>query len=158
MLCVRTYVRTLPNFTTIWKRDHTKVKRKLCLNFGWKWSGHSQTSRTGSGAYEMQGFFNLIYLTVYLRPRNLPMKAAPYTELPEIHLLHQSILTTYYHTDTMLNSSLDVLHILWCRLVCRNSVELNFVKTGLKCKLGVNPQSFSHELCLYITRFVIAYR
>ena len=37
--------------------------------------------------------------------------------------------------------------------VCRKSVELNFVKTGLKCKFGVNPQSFSHELCLYITRF-----
>ena len=40
-----------------------------------------------------------------------------------------------------------------CRLVCRNSVKLNFVKTGLKCKFGVNPQSFSHELRLYITRF-----
>ena len=42
---------------------------------------------------------------------------------------------------------------LWCRLVCRNSVELNFVKIGLKSKFGVNLQSFSHELCLYITRF-----
>ena len=31
--------------------------------------------------------------------------------------------------------------------------KLNFVKTGLKSKFGVNPQSFSHELCLYITRF-----
>ena len=41
--------------------------------------------------------------------------------------------------------------MLWCRLVGRNSVELNFVKIGLKCKLGVKPQSFSHELCLYIT-------
>ena len=52
----------------------------------------------------------------------------------------------------MLTSSLEVLHIfLSCRLVCRNSVELNFVKTGLKFKFGVNPQSFSHEpLCLYI--------
>ena len=27
-------------------------------------------------------------------------------------------------------------------------MELNFVKTGLKYKVGVNPQSFSHELCL----------
>ena len=88
-------------------------------------------------------------LTVCLRLRNLPMKAAPHTELPEI--LHHSILTTYYHTwtDTMLTLvlfSLDVLHTLWCRLVCRNAVELNFVKTGLKCKFGLNPQSFSHEL------------
>jgi len=32
-------------------------------------------------------------------------------------------------------------------------MELNFVKTGLKFKFEVNPQSFSHELCLYITRF-----
>ena len=34
--------------------------------------------------------------------------------------------------------------------------ELNFVKTRLKFKFGVNPQppqSFSYELCLYITRF-----
>ena len=36
--------------------------------------------------------------------------------------------------------------------------ELNFVKTGLKCKFGVNPQSFSHELCLYITRFAMTFR
>ena len=28
--------------------------------------------------------------------------------------------------------------------------KLNFVKTGLKCKFGVNPYFFSHELCLYI--------
>ena len=32
-------------------------------------------------------------------------------------------------------------------------IWLNFVKTELKCKFGVNPLSFSHELCLYITRF-----
>ena len=32
---------------------------------------------------------------------------------------------------------------------------LYFVKAGLKFKFGVNPQSFSHELCLYITRFPI---
>ena len=31
--------------------------------------------------------------------------------------------------------------------------ELNFIKTGLKFEFGVNPQYFSHELCLYITRF-----
>ena len=31
--------------------------------------------------------------------------------------------------------------------------ELNFVKTGLKSKFEVNPQSFFHELRLYITRF-----
>ena len=43
--------------------------------------------------------------------------------------------------------------MLWCRLAGRNSVELNLVKTGLKYKLGVNPQYFSHELCPYITRF-----
>jgi len=42
VICVRTYVRTLPNFTAVWKWDHTKVKRKLCLNFGWEWSGHGR--------------------------------------------------------------------------------------------------------------------
>ena len=68
---------------------------------------------------------------------------------PEIHPsyteLHHLLLTTHYHTDTMLTSSL----FPWCaayylvrRLVCRNSVELNFVKTGLKCKFGVNHNLF----------------
>ena len=47
------------------------------------------------------------------------------------------------------------LHTLWCRLVCRNSEELDFVKTRLKCKFGVNQQSFSHELCQYIMRFYL---
>ena len=32
-----------------------------------------------------KAFFNPIYLTVCSGPRNLPMKAAPHTELPEIH-------------------------------------------------------------------------
>ena len=32
--------------------------------------------------------------------------------------------------------------------------KLNFVKTGLICKFGISPQSFSQELCPYITRFV----
>ena len=78
---------------------------------------------------------------------------SPHRAARNTSLLHHSLLTTYYHTDTMLTSSLEVLHTLWCTLVCRNSVKLNFVKTGLKFKFGVNPQSFSHELCLYITRF-----
>ena len=37
-----------------------------------------------------------------------------------------------------------------------HSVKLNLVKTGLKFKFGVNPYFFSHELCLYITRFLLA--
>ena len=78
---------------------------------------------------------------------------SPHRAARNTFLLHRSILTTYYHTDTMLTSSLEVLHTRWCTLVCRNSVKLNFVKTGLKFQFGVNPQSFSHELSLYITRF-----
>ena len=78
---------------------------------------------------------------------------SPHRAARNTSLLHHSILTTYYHTDTMLTSSLEVLHTLWCTLVCRNSVKLNFVKTGLKFEFGVNPQSFSHELCLYITYY-----
>ena len=78
---------------------------------------------------------------------------SPHRAARNTSLLYHSLLTTYYHTDTMLTSSLEVLHTLWCTLVCRNTVELNFVKTGLKFKFGVNPQSFSHELCPYITRF-----
>ena len=49
----------------------------------------------------------------------------------------------------MLTSSLDVLHILWCRLVCRNSVKLNLAKTGLKSKFGVNPYFFSWAMSVH---------
>ena len=80
---------------------------------------------------------------------------SPHRAARNTSLLHHSLLTTYYHTDTVLTSSLEVLHTLWCTLVCRNSVKLNFVKTGLKFEFAVNPQSFSHELCLYITRFTV---
>ena len=69
----------------------------------------------------------------------------PHTEFSarNTSLLHHSLLTTHYRADTMLTSSLDVLHILLCRLVCRNSVKLNLVKTGLKSKFGVRPVIFS---------------
>ena len=52
---LRTYVADSNNL--VWERDRTKVERKLCLNFGWEWSGHGRTSRTGSGAYEYTQFF-----------------------------------------------------------------------------------------------------
>ena len=83
---------------------------------------------------------------------------SPHRAARNTSLLHHSLLTTHYHADTMLTSSLDVLHILWCRLECRNSVKLNLVRTGLKSKFGVNRNFFSHELCLYITRFVTSIR
>ena len=76
----------------------------------------------------------------------------PHTQNCQKYIPSPSLNTDYllYHTDTVLTSSLEVLRI-WCRL---NSVKLNFVKTGLKFEFGVNPQSFSHELGLYITRFL----
>ena len=43
---------------------------------------------------------------------------SPHIAARNTSLLHHSILTTYYHTDTMLTSSLEVLHTLWCTLVC----------------------------------------
>ena len=36
--------------------------------------------------------------------------------------------------------------------------KLNLVKTGLKSKFGETRNFFSHELCLYITRFTYAGR
>ena len=89
------------------------------------------------------------------------MKAAPHTELPEIHSFS---ITQYWPLIVILIPCLlvlfflDTLHTHWCRLVCRNSVELNFVKTGLRSKFGVSPQFFSHEVCLYITRFIFRQR
>ena len=71
--------------------------------------------------------------------------------VPSPSLNTDCLLSYWYHAR--FSFSLICLHTLWCRLVGRNSVELNFVKTGLKSKFGVNPQFFSHELCLYITRF-----
>ena len=68
-----------------------------------------------------------------------PQRAQCQKYIPSPSLITDySLLTTHYHADTMLTSSLDVLHTLWCRLVCRNSVKLNLVKTGLKSKFGVN--------------------
>ena len=62
------------------------------------------------------------------------------TKLSEIHPFSiTQILTTYYIIlipCLLVFFSLDVLHTLWCMLVCRNLVELNFV---LKPKFGVNP-------------------
>ena len=89
------------------------------------------------------------------------MKAAPHTELPEIHSFS---ITQYWPLIVILIPCLlvlfflDTLHTHWCRLVCRNSVELNFVKTGLRSKFRVNPQFFSHELCPYVTRFFLSWR
>ena len=71
--------------------------------------------------------------------------------IPSPSLNTDYLLSYWYHAYY---SSPEVLHTLWCKLVCRlNTVKLNFVKTGLKFKFGVNPQSFSHALCLYITTF-----
>ena len=78
----------------------------------------------------------------------------PYRAARNISLLHHSILTTHYDTDTMLTSSLFprcAAYYLVRRLVCRNTVELNFVKTGLKFKFGVNPQR------LYPQRLLMSY-
>ena len=74
-------------------------------------------------------------------------------------LLHIQSFQKYFLSPSrnfsMFTSSPFSLHVVAYPLVCRNSVELNFVKTRLKCKFGVNPQFFSHELCLYITRFYL---
>ena len=64
---------------------------------------------------------------------------SPHRAARNTSLLDHSLLTSHYHTDTMLTSSVDVLHVLWCSLVRRNLVKLNLVKTGLKSKFGVNP-------------------
>ena len=90
------------------------------------------------------------------------MRTLSYFRLDTLYYLTDTMLTSslvptplsekWCGHETKLTSSLEVLHTLWCTLVCRNSVKLNFVKTGLKFEFGVNPQSFSHELCL-ITRF-----
>ena len=48
-----TYVpcRVLLQQYSVWKWDHQKSNAYLCLTFGWEWSGHGQTSQTGSSAY-----------------------------------------------------------------------------------------------------------
>jgi len=81
-----------------------------------------------------------------LRPRNLPVKAASHTELPEIHpfsITQYWLLIIILMPCLLVLFSLDVLDTLWCRLLCGGVKD--------RVKFGVNPQSFSHELCLYIT-------
>ena len=68
------------------------------------------------------------------------LSLCPHTELPEIHSF--SIIQYWLLIVILIPCLLVLLHILWCRLVCRNSVELNFVKTGLKSKFEVDPQFF----------------
>ena len=41
---LRTYPARFYYSNLVWERDHTKVEHKLCLNFGWEWSGHGRTS------------------------------------------------------------------------------------------------------------------
>ena len=82
---------------------------------------------------------------------------SPHRAARNTSLLHHSILTTYCHTDTMLTIVLLTSPLMCCILsgvgLHAEIRELNFVTTGLKSKFGVNPQFFSHEQCLYITRF-----
>ena len=105
--------------------------------------------------------FNYLAYACCMKPgcSEMIQSVSPHRAARNTSLLHHSLLTTYYHNDTMLTTSLFpwcaayISLVSWCRLVRRNSVELNFVKIGLKFKFGVNSQSFSHELCLCITRF-----
>jgi len=73
-----------------------------------------------------EAFCNPIYLTVCLRPRNLPMKAAscsPYRAARNTSLLHHSTLTTHYHTASWHAYCYSFPHVLWCRLVCSAEIR-----------------------------------
>ena len=51
---MRTYVRTLPNFTTAVQsgtRAHKSRTHNYVSTSAGEWSGHGRTSRTSSGAY-----------------------------------------------------------------------------------------------------------
>ena len=83
---------------------------------------------------------------------------SPHRAARNTSLLHHSLLTTHYHTDTMLTSSFDVLRTLWCRLCMQKFGEVKFRKDRVKIQIWGKPVIFSHELCLYITRFQGGYR
>ena len=48
---------------------------------------------------------------------------------------------------------LDVLHTHWCMLIHAEIWRVKFRKDRVKFQIWGKPAIFSHELCLYITRF-----
>ena len=65
---------------------------------------------------------------------------SPHRAARNTSLLHHSLLSTHYHADTMLTSSLDVLHILWCRL--KKFGEVKFSKDRVKIQIWGKPVIF----------------
>ena len=82
----------LPNSHNFCSRCHLLFHDQVCkckimLPKVWKLRALlcRKSSLSPSTVCKCKAFCNPIYFTVCLRPRNLPMKAAPHTELPEIH-------------------------------------------------------------------------
>ena len=147
--------------------DVRRIRRKThgshCLEWIHNWSTRHRNEARQWWLTVYSGFakqlINLLHVSFLLqrtsifRPQNclayaccmkpgcseMTQPVFPHRAARNTSLLHHSLLTTHYHTDTMLTSSLSS----WCAVgvgfVCRNSVKLNFVKTGLKSKFGVNP-------------------
>ena len=65
-------------------------------------------------------------------------------------LLHHSILIILLIPCSLVLFSLHVLHTLWCRLVCRNSVNLSFLKTELKSELGYTHNFFLWAMSIHV--------
>ena len=130
--------------------DVRRIRKHMghCRNVGiHNWSTrHRKEARQCSLAvysgFAMQLIYHLVYVsflpqrTSIFRPSKLPTRLnegcssslCPNTELPEIHLLHHSILTTY-HTDTVLTSSL----FPWCAGYLSGVIQrVKFRKDGVK--------------------------
>ena len=68
---------------------------------------------------------------------------SPHRAARNTSLLHHSILTTYYHTDTMLTSSLEVLHSISLVQACMQIFgEVKFRKDRVKIRIWGKPAIF----------------
>ena len=73
-----------------------------------------------------------------------------YRAARDTSLLHHSILIILLIPCSLVLFSLHVLHTLWYRLVCRNSVNLSFLKTELKSKLGYTHNFFLWAMSIHV--------
>ena len=121
----------------------------------WTWSNHNYAAQDlkakepSCEEYLRTQFANarlfvtpFSYLTVCLRLRNLPMKAAPHTKLPEIRPFS---ITQYWLLIIIVIPCLLVLVFPWCaaysgvKLVCD---EVKFRKDGVKIQIWGKPAIF----------------
>ena len=145
--------------SSLWKWDHQKSNAYLCLTFGWEWSGHGQTSRTGSGAYGKLWWNPNHTSHPMLRRYGSPSREAGYdwpVYLEERDTICSSITDKWGHMVYLGQTNLA------CYLTLRQlwETKVNCMYIPLKCSSAANCQvslpQFSHSLLTF--HFLAVYK